>query len=224
MVEEPGAWYEIVGVVGPLGMYGSTISPDGTAGLYHPAAAGEIYPLRLAIQVGDDPELFTPRLRALVSEVDATAIVERTVALSEANSFSRSLTVWVKWGAGILTGILIALSASGIYSLMSFTVVERTREIGIRTAVGAQRSRIVWTVARRSFAQLGVGLALGMIVAGRFLFEIDRGFGEIPTGSPLAATLIIGVSVLVVIGMIGCIAPTMRALRIMPTEALRSGE
>lgn len=222
--ELPGPWYEIVGVVGQLGMYGSTIAPGGNAGLYHPVAAGRIYPLRLAIHVGDDPELFTPRLRALASTVDATAIVERTVVLSEANSFSRSLSVWVKWGAGILTGILIALSASGIYSLMSFTVVERTREIGIRTAVGAQRSRIVWAVAKRSFAQLGVGLALGMIIAGRFLFEVQRDFGDIPTDSPFVATLLVGMSVLIVIGMIGCVAPTMRALRIMPTEALRSGE
>ncbi|MEE8117669.1 MAG: ABC transporter permease, partial [Gemmatimonadales bacterium] len=63
---EPGPWYEIVGVVGPLGM----TLPKPSAVFYHPAAPGEIDPVRLAVHVGDDPESFTPRLRTLVGEVD----------------------------------------------------------------------------------------------------------------------------------------------------------
>ena len=124
-------------------------------------------------------------------------------------------------GAGILTGVLLALSASGIYALMSFTVTERTREIGIRTALGAQPRRVVFTVARRALAQLGVGVLLGMPFAGGLLFLFKSEFGS--TYSPFVVALILGANVMVLIGMLACTAPTLRAMRIMPTEALREG-
>jgi len=63
--------------------------------------------------------------------------------------------VWMRLGAGILTAVLLALAASGIYAIMSFAVAECTREIGIRAALGAQRSNIVSTVAMRSIAPGG---------------------------------------------------------------------
>ena len=129
------------------------------------------------------------------------------------------LVVYMKWGAGILTGILLALSASGTYALMSFTVAERTREIGIRTALGAQRSSVVLTIARRSLAQLGVGVLLGTPIAGGLLFLFRSEFGS--TYSPVVLAIILGASMMVLIGMLACTAPTLRALRIMPTEALR---
>ena len=129
---------------------------------------------------------------------------------------------WIILGIVILTGILLALSASGIYALMSFTVAERTREIGIRTALGANRNRVVFTVAKRALVQLGVGIVLGVGVAAWILSEFASS-GRIPTESPLLLSLILGVGVMVVIGALACTAPTLRALRIMPTEALREG-
>ncbi len=126
-----------------------------------------------------------------------------------------------RWGAGILTGILLALAASGIYALMSFTVAERTREIGIRGALGAQRSSIVFTIARRALVQLGVGVLLGMLIAGWLLSVYKSETGS--AYSPVIVALILGVGVTVVIGVPACTAPTLRALRIQPTEALREG-
>ncbi len=215
--DAPGPWYEIVGVVGPLGM---NLANPSKAGMYHPLAPGELHPVLLAIHVGDDPESFTPRLRALAGEVDPAAIISGPVALDEVLSFNANIMGWIKTGALTLIGILLALSASGIYALMSFTVAERTRELGIRTAPGAQRSDIALAIGRRAFAQLGVGILLGMAIAGRLLFEFQE-TGRIPTHSPLVLTLIVGVSVSVLIGTLACIEPTLRALRIMPTEALR---
>ena len=219
--EEPGPWYEIVGVVGDLGTLMTNTDRATSEGLYHPSAPGEINPLRLAIHVGDDPESFTPRLRTLASEVDPTVIISNPVALNEVVSSHRLVMVWGKRGAGIVIGILITLAASGIYALMSLTVAERTREIGIRTALGAQRSSIVFTIARRSLAQLGVGVLLGMPVAGVLSVAMRNEFGS--TSSPIVVVLVLGGSVMVLIGILACITPTLRALRIMPTEALREG-
>ena len=221
--EEPGPWYEIVGVVGPLGTLLSNSEAPSYVGLYHPLALGEISPLRLAIHVGDDPESFAPRLRALANEVHPAAIVSNTVALNDVVSFTRLATLMMAWGAAILIGILVAISASGIYALMSFTVTERTREIGIRTALGAQWNRIVFTIARRALAQLGVGILVGMPLVRVLFVDAEGEMGQIPMDSPLILTLVVGVSVMVLIGVPACTAPMLRALRIMPTEALREG-
>ncbi len=212
---EPGPWYEIVGVVGPLGM----ILPRPGSGFYHPATPGEIHPLRLAIHVGDDPESFTPRLRALAGEVDPIAVIAAPVPLNEVVTDDWYDAVAMALGGGILVVILLMLAASGIYAIMSFSVAERTREIGIRTALGAQRSSIAFTVVRRALAQLGVGVLLGMPIARWLFLELQPG----STYPASVVALILGVSVVVLVGLLACTAPTLRALRIMPTEALREG-
>ena len=160
-------------------------------------------------------------MRALASEVDPTAIISNPVALNEVVSLHRLFLVWAKWGAGIIIGILVSLAVSGIYALMSLTVAERTKEIGIRTALGAQRSSIVFTIARRSLAQLGVGVLFGMPIAGVLSAAMTDEFGS--TSSPMVVVLALGASVIALIGMLACTAPTLRGLRIMPTEALREG-
>jgi predicted permease len=219
--DEPEPWYEIVGVVGPLGMSSGEIGRE--AGLYHPLAPGDIHPIQLAIHVGSNPESFTSRLRALTGEVDPIAVISDPVALDEVFSFNRLAMVWVKRGTWALVGVLLALSISGVYALMSFTVGERTREIGIRAALGAKRSSIVFAIARRSLMQLGIGLILGMPVAWWLLLNMRVYLGRLPTHSPLALALSVGVGVMVLIGALACVAPTRRALKIMPTEALQGG-
>ena len=217
--EEPGRWYDIVGVVGPLGM---DVFDSGTPGMYHPLTPGEVHPVRLAIHLGDDPGAFAPRLRTLAGEVDAAATISNLSALDEVLSLNTAFMGWIKIGGGILLGILVTLSVSGIYALMSFTVSERTREIGIRTALGAQRSSVVFTIARRALVQLGLGILLGMPIVSGLLYTLQD-LGRIQTQSPVLLTLLAGGSVMLLIGVLACTAPTIRALRIMPTEALREG-
>jgi putative ABC transport system permease protein len=212
--------YTIIGVVGSLGM--NEAIPGAGAGLYHPRAPGTIHPLRIAVHVGDDPEDLAQRLRVLVGEVDPTAIVSEAMPLDEVFSFNSFTMDWLWIGAVTLIAILIALSASGIFALMSFTVVQRTREIGIRAALGARTSDVVRAIARRSLTQLAVGVLLGMPVAWRLLFEFQRDLDRIQDHSPLLLALASGIGAMVAIGLVACVIPTRRALRIMPTEAFRS--
>ena len=72
-------------------------------------------------------------------------------------------------------------------------------------------------------AQLGVGVLLGTPFAGVFVFEVGWDSGQISTHMLFLVTLIMGASVMILIGLLACTAPTLRALRIMPTEALREG-
>ncbi len=104
---------------------------------------------------------------------------------------------------------------------MSFTVTQRTREIGIRTALGARPRSIVYTIARRAAIQLTLGVALGAVLAAVILADIS----ENPVMNPQNTSLVIAgvIAGTVLVGMLACLVPTLRGLRIQPTEALREG-
>jgi ABC-type antimicrobial peptide transport system permease subunit len=178
---------------------------------------GEVNPVGIAVALGaDDPVSFTPRLRQLAMEVDPALIVEDPMPLDEVTSgaeLGRRLTV----ATGLLlVAILVSLAASGTYALMSFTVTQRTREIGIRTALGAHQSRIVLGVGGRALAQLGLGAALGMALGAWLLGE-----GAV-TISSAGLALLLSAGLFVLVGLLACTGPTLRALRITPTEALKA--
>ncbi len=218
---QEGPWYEIVGVVGHLGMLATATEED--AGIYYPLAAGEIHPVPFAIRVGDDPAAFTPRLRELAGEADPTAVIAAPVVLSEVLSMQVLLLGWLRTYFLVVIGILLTISTMAIYALMSFTVAKRTREIGIRVALGAQWRSVAATIAKRAMVQLGIGALVGTVVAALLLALLENVAGQIPTGSPVLVASLVTVAVAVLIGALACIAPTMRALRIAPTEALREG-
>jgi putative ABC transport system permease protein len=101
---------------------------------------------------------------------------------------------------------------------MSFAVSERTREIGIRTALGASSVTIARAILRRTIAQLTIGVLIGMPLAGYLFYKV--GGSDNPVSSFLTA-LVTGIGVMSLVALIACTAPTLRALRVEPTEALR---
>ena len=219
--ETPGPWYEIVGVVGRLGMH--MLTPAEDQGLYHPLAPGGIHPVRLGIHVGGNPESFTPRLRQIAQEIDPFAVISSPVALDTVVEGDWYIVAAAAMGGMLLVGILLTLAASAIFTLMSFAVTERTREIGIRVALGADRWNIAMVIARRALAQVGLGVLLGMPLAGRIFFEIldERGASHAGWSGALLA-IVLGAGILALIALAACAAPTLRALRIMPSEALKA--
>lgn len=221
--KEPGPFaFEIVGVVGPLGM--SAMKPEADQGLYHAVAPGELHPVSFAIRVGTDPERFTPRLRAIVTAIDPGALIQNPAALSDVPNVERRIFLWSTYLIALLAGIAVVLSAACLYALMSFTVTERTREIGIRTALGAQPSRIVSEIARRAFRQLAAGVLAGGALSAAMLSvfdDRDLNAGVLHTANwPLTVAVIAGA--VMVVGLLACVKPTLRAIRIRPMDALRS--
>src|SRR5690606_15743500 len=157
---EPGPWMEIVGVVGHLGM--RLISPENDQGVYLPVGPGELETVRLAIHVSGDPLGFVPRLREVAADVAPDLIVSVTGPLDDIFEGDWYLILALSLGAGLLVGVLLALAASGIYAIMSFAVSERTTEIGIRSALGADRRDLIVLVARRAMARIAAGVLIGM--------------------------------------------------------------
>ena len=117
----------------------------------------------------------------------------------------------------IVTTVLL-LSAAGIYALMSFTVSQRRKEIGIRAAMGADARQLLFAIFKKAAAQLGAGVIVGVSIA--LLLDVSSGGGML--GSIGRGLLPIMSVVMVLVGLFAAIGPARRGLRVQPTEALRA--
>jgi ABC-type antimicrobial peptide transport system permease subunit len=116
-----------------------------------------------------------------------------------------------------VTASVLLLTSAGIYAMMSFTVARRRREIGIRAALGADARRVLLGIFGRASAQIGAGVAVGLLVA--ILLHL-AGAGTMFGGNPLV--LVPGVIALMfAVGIVATLGPARRGLAVQPTEALR---
>jgi putative ABC transport system permease protein len=125
----------------------------------------------------------------------------------------------------VLSGVALVLSLAGIYAVLSFTVARRTREIGVRVALGASRQRVVAATFRRPLMQVALGILVGTAII--IIFATLLRDTELP-GSENDLTLrgmatIVGYGIVMLgVCLLGCMVPTRRALKIEPTMALRT--
>jgi putative ABC transport system permease protein len=208
----PERWYEVVGVVANL-----PVTTDARVA-YHPAAPGQMHPAHLQLRLRGGPGL-AERLREVAAGVDPTMHVDQVRTLAE---IYRDRRFGDNLGAitiGALTVSVLMLSGAGLYALMAFTVAQRRREIGIRSALGAPPGQLTAAVFRRAFWQIGAGSAVGMLAAylvGHYLPIEQIGGLPIPGILPGAAAFML------LVGVLASLGPARRGLRIDPTEALRS--
>ena len=210
---EPDRWYEVVGVVGNL-----PVTTDGRVA-YHAAAPGQIHPANLQLRLRGGPDGLAGRLRDVAASVDPTLHVDEVRTLAEIYRDHRFGDNLGAITIGAVTASVLLLSAAGLYALMAFTVAQRRREIGIRSALGAQPGHLVAAVFRRAFWQIGAGSAAGMLAAylvGRYVPIEQVGGLPIPGILPGAAVFML------LVGVLASLGPARRGLRIDPTEALRS--
>ena len=205
-------WYEIVGVVGGLGIENGY----GRGGVYHPLARGSGYPTNIVVHLAAGSEDFASRLRTLAMEVDPTLRVENLMPLDGVPRAEAGLYAWGVSAIGLVTLLALMLSMAGIYAVLSYTVSRRTREIGIRTALGARATSLVRAVFRRSLLQVGLGICVGGIL---LLVSAEYMFGGLDTVDYWAAAL---ASVIVTcVSLLACVMPTRRALQVQPMAALK---
>ena len=121
--------------------------------------------------------------------------------------------------AGAIAGVVglgLFLSAAGIFSLMSVSVARRTREIGLRTALGASPARLLAGIFSRAVVLVGSGIAAGNLVLLLFVTALD----EVDLAD-VADALLTTSAVMLTVGLLACVEPARRALRIHPTDALK---
>jgi putative ABC transport system permease protein len=209
-------WYEIIGVVKDIAMTGD---PDrlayGLGGVYHPWAPGDSYWAGLALHVRGDPDEFAARLRTIAAAVDPSLRLNDVRALDDLYNESLKPYDIAYRGTLIASAIVLLLSVAGIYSITAFTVARRTREIGIRVALGGNPRRILWAVFSRAILQVTMGVAAG----GTLMVALMRG---IKTADE-ALILLVPIGIMLGVCALACIVPTRRALRVQPTQALSAG-
>lgn len=224
------SWWEIVGVVKQLGM-GSPVERNPPVGVYIPVSPGFNAASNMMIHASGDPLRLTPRLRAIAEAVDPNIRLNGATRLDMTSdplvwfiSLWRQITM-------VLTGVAVLLSLAGIYAVLSFTVSKRTREIGVRVAVGASPRRIVATIFRRPMIQVSSGIVVGSLMVGlgsvvvrNHVPDSDFGMQTLAGGLSLGQLAsLIGYAVLMFgVCTLACVVPTRRALRVQPTEALRA--
>jgi ABC-type antimicrobial peptide transport system permease subunit len=209
--EAPGPWYEIVGVVQDVTVMRRK-GPD-DAVLYRPAAAGAS-PLRLLVRTYGPALSMAQRVEVVADTHVIDVMSLDRVAHAEAFPTYFFLRISV-----VVAAVALLLSTAGIYALISFTLARRTREIGIRVALGAAPRRIITGVFSRAFTQIGIGVLVGAVPGIVVLTSDDSGRMGFAISS--VVTLAIALFVMLV-AAVSCAGPLRRALRIEPTQALRA--
>ena len=215
---EPGEWQTIVGVIRDLAM---TIDPalPHNAGIYRPLQAGDGYPLRMAVRLAGDPAAFAGRLHEIGAEVAPALRLSRALPLHQAAR--GNLIAHDAWFKVIVVAGLMALllTNAGIYAIIAFTVARRTREIGVRVALGADRRQVITAILSRTARHVGIGVVIGAAVGGvgaLLALEGEFELSVVEGGGVLALYMVLMMAVC----LLACVVPTRRALRIQPTEAL----
>ena len=213
-----GRWYEIVGIVPDFPTGVSPGMRDSTLKVYHSAGAGQVQPAAIAIRMRSGAaSTFTRRLQEIATALDPALHLRHILGLDEVLRREQWI---IRLEAAVFAAVTVSvlmLSSAGIYALMSFTVSQRRKEIAIRTALGADRKRIVAGIFSRALGQLAVGAALGM--ASGALIEKASG-GNFMQGNAVVVLPGVGL-VMMAVGFLATLGPARRSLRIEPTEALR---
>ncbi|WP_158508992.1 ABC transporter permease [Gemmatirosa kalamazoonensis] len=224
--EQERPWFEIVGVVKELGM-GAPTQMGRAAGLYLPTVPGRDGPVNIVVHTRGDPMALVPRLRAISSAADPTL---RLTALQSVDQVTSGvlwfIRLWFRMTL-VLIGIAILLSLAGIYSVLSFTVARRTREIGVRVALGSDRRRVVVDIFRRPVTQVAVGVVAGGALIGAVAFfastiGLEDGRIKPAFSAGQVALYVAYVAFMFGVCLLSCVVPTRRALGVQPTEALRA--
>jgi putative ABC transport system permease protein len=213
--------FEIVGVVRDLGLDPGEQGEEAPY-VFHTASAATVSPFIMSVRLRGNPAKLAARLSTIAADVDAGLSVPE----------SRSLAEWI-WQrdsgrvreiaalAGV-SALVLFLSAMGLFSLMSISVSRRTREIGVRVALGANPRQVLARILAHAMVLMGSGVAAG---GGLVLFGVALGLG--PTGRPaddvvsFAAWIGMTSAVMLCAGLLACVEPARRALRINPIDALR---
>ena len=210
---QPGPWHEIVGVVTDMWTFSADWS--GAAYIYRAASPSELDPIVVAVRAAGDAAPLAPRVATLARQIDASLHIRDIVTLDDivAQEHRRMVGGSVIFGSVLLVAIIF--SAAGLYALMAVAVSRRTREIGIRIALGATPRRVLRTVFTRAGRQLGGGIIAGNALILFFAWRADSLTVDLLVSSVITSIIMAAV------GVLACAAPARRALQVQPTEALR---
>jgi len=209
-------WLTIVGVVDEVKYRGLPENPTRDPDLYLPyidrATQGVVVRTRV------EPSSLASAIRAAIRDGNASILTFNASTLADLVAQQSSASRFTSWLLSVFAATALVLSVVGLYGVMSYLVAQRTREFGIRLALGASRIEIVRRVLRDGLWRVGIGAAIGLAATtglARLLAGLVYGVGRFDISSLLA------VATLVVVAIAACGIPAVRATRVDPATALR---
>jgi predicted permease len=217
-------WVTVVGVV-------ADVKHNGITGVvkekfyiphtqWHRSVGFPVRAMSLVVKTSGDPLALASAVRQEVRALDPSLPVSDVRAMSDVVNAALSTPRFTGVLLGVFAALALALSAVGIYGVLSFVVSRRTREIGIRLAIGAGRGQVLGMVLRNGLLLSFTGIALGVVAAAaasRLMATLLHG---VTPGDP--ATFISAALGLSVVAFLASLAPALRATRVDPVIALRS--
>ena len=211
-------WFEIVGVVADVRSL--ELREESQAEIYFSSLQDYWPAMSLVVRSTVEPSSLAGSVRQVVNEVDKSVPVSEVKTMEHVVSESITQPRFNLFLLGLFGTVAMLLSAAGIYGVTAYTVTQRTHELGIRLALGAQVSDVLKMILGQGMAVIGVGLVLGLVAAFwlmRLLRSLLFGVGENDLATFAAITL-----VLLIVALIACYIPARRATKVDPLEALRA--
>jgi predicted permease len=216
--DQPGPWLTVVGV-SPTIRQGEVQALEPAAVLYKPSRMAGSLGSAMIVRTTASPASMIAAVREAAKTLDQDQPLFDVRTLDEA--LTRSRWPYAVFGSifVILAILALVLSSVGIYAITSYSVSQRTQELGLRLALGAQASQISWLILRTGLWQLGIGLTLGLAAAFGVSQLLKSLVAQIPAVDPIT---FIGITLLLTIVMLAaCLIPARRATRMDPLAALR---
>jgi predicted permease len=214
--------YAIVGMVGNVRQAGLDHEP--LPEIYFPYRTPEIGPLMsdasLVVRTTADPATLANTVRQAARSVDPGLPLYQVMTMDEVIAHSladRRLNLWL---LGLFAGMALVLSAAGLYGVISYLVAQRTREIGVRIALGAQTRDVIRLVMRQGAGLTGVGIAAGLLSALAFTRVLASLLYGVSAHDPLTFAGI--AALLAAVALAATWIPARRAARVDPIQAIRS--
>jgi macrolide transport system ATP-binding/permease protein len=212
-----GPWREIVGVVrdskyGTLGEHAARV-------VYLPLAQNHETGMVLYVRAAVPPASIVPSVRREIQVLEPNLPVPDIQTMTDTINLSLYPARMGAWLLGLFGGLALLLAAVGIYGVLSFSVARRTREMGIRLALGADARAVFRLVVRDGLLLAAIGIALGLaagLAGGRWLASFL--YGVSPSD---AATFGVTIAILMAVALAACVVPARRAMRVEPIVALR---
>jgi putative ABC transport system permease protein len=215
--DKPSEWLTIVGVLGDTKLYG--LAHAARLEVYIPFRQSPRSDMNLLIKSGVDPAALTSAVRGEVASVDKDQPIFSLTTMNQLVSDSVSTRRFTLILLGLFSGLALVLAAIGIYGVISYSVAQRTRDIGIRMALGATRSDVLRDVLGIGVRLTGIGLVLGLagaLLSTRVLASLLFGVGSTDAFTFTAVSV-----VLTVVALAASYLPARRATRVDPIVALR---
>jgi putative ABC transport system permease protein len=209
--------FEIVGIVRDVKSSG--LQAAGAPTYYLPATQAPLEDMVILVRTSSEPTALFPALRGAVWAVDPNQPISNVSTLEQIVSDSVAKPRFNMFLMGLFGGLALILAVVGIYGLLSYVVSQRTHEMGIRMALGADRKEILKLVLRQGITLAVVGEVLGLagaLAVARLLKGLLFGVGPADSSTFLA----VGAGVIIV-ALLACYVPARRATKVDPLEALR---